>query len=191
MAYLVTVNILIDESDASRVVDGINDMLKEAQEPVEDGGESWIVDWSFDSVDLGAEELNDTICNETYSEGDAFRDWVIFSRSESIVQDGGGFWSNEYGWTTLDLATRFDPISHNLPHSKGMDAVMMIAPYNMNYYRIKVMEVLDDAGSVDVASTTWFECWANLYEDAMEKARHQYPGNYSFVEEEKNDFSPD
>ncbi|MCW3660294.1 hypothetical protein ACVSNE_00210 [Pseudomonas aeruginosa] len=36
--------------------------------------------------------------------GDA---WVVYSPNESAVGDSAGFWSNEFGWVTLDQATCF------------------------------------------------------------------------------------
>lgn len=135
MAYIATIKILVDEANESTVYDGLNEMLRTAQEPVdEDDAETpWLLDWKFESVDPVNESLNDSIANETYAEGDAFNDWVIFSRSEAVAQDGAGFWSNEYGWTTLDLATKFEGASvQDLPISAGMDAVWMLAPYHSN-----------------------------------------------------------
>lgn len=81
VAKLVTLQILVDEEDENRIADGLNDMLREAAKPVDpenDGGHSWIIDWRLawcgnqmltQSV---SEEINDAICNGTYSEGDAF-----------------------------------------------------------------------------------------------------------------------
>ena len=81
MAKLVTLQILVDEEDESRIADGLNDMLREAAKPVDpddEDGRSWIIDWRLawcgdqmltQSV---SEKINDAICNGTYSEGDAF-----------------------------------------------------------------------------------------------------------------------
>ncbi len=132
---MATIKILVDEAKEAVVYDGLYEMLRIAQEPVdEDSDETpWLLDWKVDSVDPTNESLNDSIANETYAEGDAFNDWVIFSRSEAIAQDGAAFWSNEYGWTSLDLATKFDGSSaHDLPISTNMDATWMLAPYELN-----------------------------------------------------------
>jgi hypothetical protein len=174
MAYIATINIVVDETEEARLYDGINEMLRTAQEPVEEDGAPWIVDWAFTSVEHVNEALNDAICNATYAEGDAFRDWVIFSRSEAIAQDGAGFWSNEYGWTTLDLATKFDAIKRELPHSAGMDAVWMLAPYRMNFFRLILVEYPEDA---DLDQTPIaFDCWAESFAHAVEQAANAYPG---------------
>ncbi len=121
MAFIATVTILVDEANETSVYDGINEILRNAQMGGPNGEDrGWVVDWKFKSIKPANESLNDSIANETYAEGDAFNDWVIFSRSEAIAQDGAGFWSNEYGWTTLDLATKFEDASvRDLPHRSG------------------------------------------------------------------------
>ncbi len=173
MATLATLKILVDEANEAAVYDGINEMLRSAQYG-EPNGEGWIVDWKIESIESANESLNDSIANETYAEGDAFNDWVIFSRSEAIAQDGAGFWSNEYGWTTLDLATKFDGAERKLPHSAGMDAVWMLAPYRMSFYRLMLVESPDDA-TLDQAPIA-FECFAENYGHAVEQAENAYPG---------------
>lgn len=135
MAYMATIKILVDEANEATVYDGLNEMLRMAQEPVDEDSEEtpWLLDWKVESVDPTNESLNDSIVNETYAEGDAFNDWVIFSRSEAIAQDGAAFWSNEYGWTSLDLATKFDGSSaHDLPISTNRDAMWLLAQYDSN-----------------------------------------------------------
>ena len=81
VAKLVTLQILVDEEDESRIADGLNDMLREAAKPVDPDdadGRSWIIDWRLAWCDdqmltqSVSEEINDAICNGTYSEGDAF-----------------------------------------------------------------------------------------------------------------------
>lgn len=119
MAFIATLQILIDDPNESTVYDGLNELLRDAKAGGANGeNQDWILDWKFASVDLASDSLNDSICNETYAEGDAFRDWVIFSPSEAATQDGAGFWSNEYGWTTLDLATKFGATTWELPSAR-------------------------------------------------------------------------
>ena len=52
--------------------------------------------------------------------------YVIYSPNESACSsDGAGFWSNDFGWTTLDQATRFSEQEKqvfDLPMSTGADA---------------------------------------------------------------------
>lgn len=176
MAYIATVKILLDEANESNVYDGINEILRDAQMGGPNGEDrGWVVDWKFESIESANESLNDSIANETYAEGDAFNDWVIFSRSEAIAQDGAGFWSNEHGWTTLDLATKFEDASvGDLPRSAGMDAVWMLAPYRMSFYRLMLVESPDDA-TLDQTPIA-FECFAENYGHAVEQAENAYPG---------------
>lgn len=132
MAHIAIIKVIIDEHDEARVTDGLNEMLSAAQAPVdEEESKSWIVDWSIEAVEEAHIELDDSIANDTYQEGDFLRDWVLYSASEANANgDGAGFWSNSYGWTTLDLATKFDGTQHNKPMSAGNDAVWMLAPYH-------------------------------------------------------------
>ncbi len=78
MAKLVTLQILVDEEDESRIADGLNDMLREAAKPVDPDdadGRSWIVDWRLAWCDdqmltqSVSEEINDAICNGTWPSG--------------------------------------------------------------------------------------------------------------------------
>jgi hypothetical protein len=179
MAYIATVKILVDEADKVSVFDGINEILRDAQIGGPNGEDrDWVVDWKFDSVEPVNESLNDSIANEAYEEGDAFAEWVIFSSSEARANDGSGFWSNEHGWTTLDLATKFDAIererAHDGPLSTGMDAMWMLAPYRMTFYRLMLVEAPDDdtLGQTPIA----FECFAENYDHAVEQAENAYPG---------------
>jgi hypothetical protein len=175
MAYIATIKILVDATNEAEVYDGINEMLRDAQMGGPNGEDrGWVVDWKFESVDPSNESLNDSIINETYTEGDAFNDWVIFSRSEAIAQEGAGFWSNEYGWTTLDLATKFDSTFTPLPMSAGNDAVWMLAPYRMNFNRLMLVEHPDDA-TLDQTPIA-FECFAEDYAHAVEQAENAHPG---------------
>jgi hypothetical protein len=179
MAYIATVKILVDDNNESVVYDGINEILRDAQMGGPNGEcQDWVVDWKFDSVEPVGEELNDSIANETYEEGDAFADWVIFSASEARANDGAGFWSNEYGWTTIDLATKFDAIererAHGGPRSAGMDAMWMLAPYGMEFYRLMLVEHPDDT-TLDQTPIA-FECFAENYDHAVEQAKNAYPG---------------
>ncbi|CAM5559940.1 hypothetical protein [Eoetvoesiella caeni] len=124
MAHVVTLEVLVDESDESAVYDSLNELFRNAQAPQLGN----IVDWSIKSSNDIHESLADELVNETYVEGDAFADWIIFSASELEANgDGACFWSREYGWTTFDLATRFGANQVNLPIAKGNDAVFLLA----------------------------------------------------------------
>lgn len=124
MAHIVKLEVLVDSPDENSVVDGLNELLRNAQ--VSEAGS--IVDWTIEDASPIHYALQDSLTNETYSEGEAFEDWVIYSPSEAAVcDDNAGFWSNEYGWTVFDLATRFDGRHLNLPSTTNDDAVLILA----------------------------------------------------------------
>lgn len=170
MAFTATVTILIDEPEESMVIDCINEMLRNCG--VGNGGN--VADWAIDHVGVVCEEMNDSIANETYAKGDAFRDWVIFSRSEMNKGEGAGFWSNNYGWTTLDLATKFASTEWFKPMSAGADATWMLAPYRLNFFRALLIEQPDDE-ALDQTPIA-FECWAESEVHAKEQVIDAYPG---------------
>jgi hypothetical protein len=175
MAHIATVKILVDESNEATVFDGINEILRDAQMGGPNGEcRNWVVDWKFDSVDPTNRSVDKSIANGTYDEGDAFADWVIFSASEARDNDGAGFWSNKYGWTTLDAATKFDACFTALPVSICNDAVWMLAPYRMNFYRLMLVEAPDD-DTLDQTPIA-FECFAENYDHAVDQAENAYPG---------------
>ena len=81
MAKLVTLQILVDEDDDARIADGLNDMLRAAAQPVDPDdvdARNWIQDWRLaycgDQMLTQpiSDALADSICNATYTEGDAF-----------------------------------------------------------------------------------------------------------------------
>lgn len=81
MAKIVTLEILVDDDDESRIADGLNDMLRTAAVPVDPDdpdARSWIVDWrlGYGGGNLMLRDvpdsIGDAICNDTYSEGEAF-----------------------------------------------------------------------------------------------------------------------
>jgi hypothetical protein len=179
MAYIATVKILVDEADKASVFDGLNELLRFAQMGGPNGEDrDWVVDWKYDGLKPVNDFIEDSIFNETYAEGDAFKDWVIFSRSEAVTHNGAGFWSNEHGWTTLDLVTQFSDDERkckpHLPLSTGMDAMWMLAPYRMTFYRLMLVESPDD-DTLDQTPIA-FECFAENYDHAVEQAENAYPG---------------
>jgi hypothetical protein len=104
--------------------------------------------------------------------------WVIFSRSEAAASgDGAGFWSNEWGWTTKEQATRFDEGPLSIPISIAMDAVLMPYPQGMAFYRIELSEELFSGNPPTRESVRHiFECFAENFEHALEQAENAYPG---------------
>ena len=92
MAKIVTLEVLVDSDDESEIADGLNEMFRTAQLPVDPDNadaRSWIIDWRLgvcgDQLRLQSisPSIEDAIVNDTYSEGDAFpstaapltRDW--------------------------------------------------------------------------------------------------------------------
>lgn len=125
MAYLVNVSILVDESSRNVVYDGLNALFQKA----ESEENSTIIDYQISEAHSVHAALDDSISNDTYEEGDAFRGWVIFSQSEADASDGeAGFWSNDLGWCSLPNATVFDGRAVNLPITANNDAIMMMRP---------------------------------------------------------------
>lgn len=125
MAYLVNVSILVDESDREEVYDALNALMATP----DDEGYLNIIDYQISDAEKIHAALDDSISNDTYEEGDAFREWVIFSQSEADASDGeAGFWSNDLGWCSLPNATIFDARAVCLPISTNNDATMMMRP---------------------------------------------------------------
>lgn len=124
MATIAVIKVLVDETSVSNVHDSLNELLRQAQE----SENSNVLDWAIDDALPVHDALADSISNATYAEGDAFLNWVIYSPSQAkLSDDKAGFWSNEYGWTTLDLATRLTaqgPV--NMVLSEENDAVLML-----------------------------------------------------------------
>lgn len=127
MTFLVTVNVLVNKTDESSASALISEILGTAMYENLDGVESKVLDFEVSEVSRTITELDDSISNEIYAEGDAFSDWVVYSPSEAAQsEDSAGFWSNTYGWTTYDRATRLPPV-FRLPQSTANDAVWMLA----------------------------------------------------------------
>jgi len=131
MARIVTLKLLIDEPDESKIHQEIAAMIGMAQQPVDDGNCPWLVDWTIESTYSVHKELDDSITNETYQEGDCARNWLAFSATKANESDSG-YWSNAFGWTSFDLATRYDCAHINAPRWYGAeDVVLMLEPNNV------------------------------------------------------------
>lgn len=127
MAYLVTVKLLLDEA-SEEAATALAQAAINCITSQELANAETLVDSTIEDVSAVNESLDDSIANETYSEGDAFANWVLYSQSEadSDSDDNAGYWSNTYGWTSRDLATRFSSTSCDKPDSVGMDAMWMV-----------------------------------------------------------------
>lgn len=170
MSYIATIKIVINEFDGNRVIDGLNDMMRNAQSKVDDdleGKNPWVTDWVISQVEPAGDLIEKAIATGKYEDGDAFKDFVIFSRDEHGRDDGAGFWSNEYGWTTLDLATKYES-PNGAPSVIVDDAVWMAAPYGLRFITLWVLKKGDSQAIL-------FECWADDFDHAVEQARDAYP----------------
>ena len=72
-----------------------------------------VLDWSVSDARAVNETIRDSIVNETYVSGECFGEYIVVSTTKR-PQDAS-FWSNTYGWTAYDLATRFDATVADLP----------------------------------------------------------------------------
>lgn len=81
MAKIVTLELLVNSDDESEIADGLNDMLRAAQSPVDpdqDGITPWIVDWrlGYCGGQLRLQSLpafvDASVAKGDYAEGDAF-----------------------------------------------------------------------------------------------------------------------
>ena len=127
MARIFTIKFLVDEQDEEVANDRLNDLLLAAKTDSEDD-DFRVLDFHIaGSTDINT-SMEDSIVNETYAPGDFVLDWVIYSRSEFEANDGFGYWSNDYGWTSFDLATRFGGQSiEQMPDGRGKDATWQLA----------------------------------------------------------------
>lgn len=166
MAYMVRLGLLIDAADEEEAYQ-LALRCAQAVRQADEGGR--IVDLQVGSTRRTNPALDDSIANDSYGQGDAFSDWIIFSRSEAMASDGAGYWSNEYGWTTRNLATRFaSTAACDLPMSAGADATWMLEPRGLHLVRLRVLQ---PGARRPVA----FEAWAEGVEHAEEQARNAYP----------------
>lgn len=92
MAKVITIQVLCDEYETKE---------KEILSAIKNHG--GVMDITVESIGITNDALDDSIANDTYEEGDAFRKWVIHHCSTNL------FWSDEVGnWVALEFATRYD-----------------------------------------------------------------------------------
>jgi len=127
MAYLVTVKLLLDEA-SEEAATALAQAAINCITSQELASSNTLVDSTIEDVSAVNESLKDSIANETYSQGDAFANWVLYSQSEADSDNGEntGYWSNTYGWASKDLATRFTSTYCEKPKTAGMDAMWMV-----------------------------------------------------------------
>jgi hypothetical protein len=74
MAKIVTIRVLIDSDIPSEIFDGLNEALRPlTMDPIDEYG-VFCIDYAFDSeLRRIPAHIEDSIVNETYEEGDAFK----------------------------------------------------------------------------------------------------------------------
>jgi hypothetical protein len=107
MAYLATLQLLIDAESESAATVMSSDIAGQLQ------ADGQVLDWSVSDARAVNETIRDSIVNETYVSGECFGEYIVVSTTKR-PQDAS-FWSNTYGWTSYDLATRFDATVADLP----------------------------------------------------------------------------
>lgn len=65
MAYMITIQCVVDEADESHVYDSINELLRGAEA---------IADWRFEDLRPAGKKIDDALYFGSYAEGDAFLD---------------------------------------------------------------------------------------------------------------------
>lgn len=119
MASIVSLKILCNEDSGVRICDQINTMMEDKKRQ----DECILIDWVVESIKDANPSIEDSLQNNTYKQGEFFGPWVIYSTSEQKANPGKGFWSTVYGWTDLNLATRFDGTDFSLPPAIENDAI--------------------------------------------------------------------
>ncbi len=107
MAYLATLQLLIDVESESAATVLTSDIASQLQ------ADGQVLDWSVSDARAVNDTVRDSIGNETYVSGECFGEYIVVSTTKR-PQDAS-FWSNTYGWTAYDLATRFDATVADLP----------------------------------------------------------------------------
>ena len=107
MAYLATLQLLIDAESESAATVLSSDIASQLQ------ADGQVLDWSVKDARAVNDTVHDSIANETYVSGECFGEYIVVSTTKR-PQDAS-FWSNTYGWTAYDLATRFDATVADLP----------------------------------------------------------------------------
>jgi len=110
--------------------------------------------------------------------------FLVYSKSEAIYsEDGAGFWSNDLGWTTMDLATKFSQEEKEsivrLPSIGVEDATWIHFNSELSLYVLRIVERNDDddeQSQPEDSAAIYFDCFAEDLEHAKEQAANAYPG---------------
>lgn len=184
MAHIITLQLLVRDNDEENINQALQEMLTEAQSPVDPDDEEvqpWLASWSIKSIDPANEAVEEALLirgEEVESILD--KDFVIcFAGSPAHM----AFRSNDYGPVCLDLATKYGPTSIcsslNLLGEQWQEwkdrtrAYVTIAPYGLQRFTAKVMgEAIP--GRETEAALKAFELWANSGEQARAKVEKIY-----------------
>lgn len=176
--------IVVNDDDIDNALGQLDGALKTAPE-------GWLVGQKAVSV----EQIHPQVVKllERMNKSDKDRvilgSWLVLSPKEvhaALNGEAPGFWSNEYGWTTRDAATRFElpTVGLALPGCGVPDAqfvpddeqVIAFVLDGLTPYRLMLIE---DFGNQSYDQTPLlFECWAEDFAHAEEQARDAYPGCY-------------
>lgn len=112
MAYLATVQLLIESESESAAT-------AYAQELLTLHASSKVVDSQVVNTSEVNETIRESIANGTYVMGACFGNYLVVRNHPR--PDQAAFWSNRYGWTSYDLATRFGADAIDIPASAAAD----------------------------------------------------------------------
>ena len=107
MAYLATVQLLIDAETESSA----SGLAQELVANMHSHGE--VLDFNVDDVRTVKQTINEQIADGTYVMGECFSNYLVVSKAKRDPE--ASYWSNTFGWTDYNLATRFDALVDRLP----------------------------------------------------------------------------
>ena len=118
MAYLATVQLLIDAETESRA----SSLAQELLANMHSHGE--VLDFNVDDVRTVKKTINEQIADGTYVMGECFGNYLVVSKAKR--DPDASYWSNTFGWTDYNLATRFDALVDRLPTGLTNDEAAFI-----------------------------------------------------------------
>jgi hypothetical protein len=107
MAYMATIQLLIEAETESSATS----IAKELASQMQAAGQ--ILDSQVGDVSPVNQFINEQIADGTYVLGECFGNYIVVSIEKRDPDTS--FWSNTFGWTSYDLATRFDALVDRLP----------------------------------------------------------------------------
>mgnify|MGYP000411413100 FL=1 len=107
MAYLATVQLLIDAETESSATGIAQELVSQMH------ANGSVLDFSVDDVRTVKQTINEQIADGTYVMGECFSNYLVVSKAKRDPE--ASYWSNTFGWTDYNLATRFDALVDRLP----------------------------------------------------------------------------